>query len=386
MLAEAATHLSFAAFLERCIFVNAAPPPQLPVPTPPLDAATQTFPHTAASRDVSTQLSFKEFLAPPSTHDVLCPTCSRPVPSLLLDACRRLCTASHFTMPPHNYRSRSSSSGVASPMTLQTAKPRHRHIAMLGAPHRHNPLTLLRFAAPAAPAMPAMVTSTLWPHVCYYSHHWVSRSMPVDTPHMVYLLKRHRCDLVCVQLSQSRPHSHMSVPPKWEHILCAQVLPTREVQVPPLREPTILLVQILVQEQVLSLNHEPWYSPWSNLGNPKLTGSVTLIQLALISCIINTVSLFFRAQRAETPPQRLADGFMRLSFKKPVIMFRTSPISSLRILVTRTLLSYSTRTPSSPTLWCLPSGTTPQAKVLGAWFYSSFEHCCAAPHLPGHQR
>ena len=25
-------------------------------------------------------------LAPPSTHDVLCPTCSRPVPSLLLDA------------------------------------------------------------------------------------------------------------------------------------------------------------------------------------------------------------------------------------------------------------------------------------------------------------
>ena len=33
MLAEAATHLSFAAFLERCIFVNASPPPQLPIPT-----------------------------------------------------------------------------------------------------------------------------------------------------------------------------------------------------------------------------------------------------------------------------------------------------------------------------------------------------------------
>ena len=42
-LAEAATPLSFAAFLERCIFVNASPPLQLPVPTPPLDAATQTF-------------------------------------------------------------------------------------------------------------------------------------------------------------------------------------------------------------------------------------------------------------------------------------------------------------------------------------------------------
>ena len=61
-------------------------PPQLPVPPSSLDAATQTFSHTAASRDVSTQLSFMEFLAPPSMHDVLCPTCSRPVPSLLLDA------------------------------------------------------------------------------------------------------------------------------------------------------------------------------------------------------------------------------------------------------------------------------------------------------------
>ena len=85
-LAEAATQLSFVEFLERCIFVSASPPPQLPVPTPPLDAATQTFSHTAASRDVSTQLSFREFLASPSTLDVLCPAFDRPVPSLPLDA------------------------------------------------------------------------------------------------------------------------------------------------------------------------------------------------------------------------------------------------------------------------------------------------------------
>ena len=45
-LAEAATQLSFAVFLERCIFVHASPPRQLPAPTPSLDAATQTFPHT----------------------------------------------------------------------------------------------------------------------------------------------------------------------------------------------------------------------------------------------------------------------------------------------------------------------------------------------------
>ena len=97
--AEAATQLSFAAFLERCIPVSASPRPPLPIPTPPLDAATQTIPHIAVSQDVSTQLSLEEFslrpahphnpsraLAPPSAHDVLFPTCSRPVPSLLLDA------------------------------------------------------------------------------------------------------------------------------------------------------------------------------------------------------------------------------------------------------------------------------------------------------------
>ena len=85
-LAEAATQVSFAAFLKSCISVSASPPPPRPIPTPPLDAATQTLPHIAVSQDVPTQLSFEEFLAPPSARDVLCSTCSRPVPSLLLDA------------------------------------------------------------------------------------------------------------------------------------------------------------------------------------------------------------------------------------------------------------------------------------------------------------
>ena len=44
---------------------------------------------------------------------------------------------------------------------------------------------------------------------------------------------------------------------------------------------------------------------WSNLVNPNLTGSVTLTQLTAISCIINTVSLFFSGiqdRPAGTPP------------------------------------------------------------------------------------
>ena len=36
----------------------------------------------------------------------------------LMRLCRRLNTASQLTMPPHNYRSRSSFSGASSPMTL----------------------------------------------------------------------------------------------------------------------------------------------------------------------------------------------------------------------------------------------------------------------------
>ena len=85
--------------LERCISVSASLPPPLPIPTPPLDAASQTIPHIAVSQDVSTQLSLAEFslrcvhphnpsrpLAPSSTFDVRCPACARPVPSLPLDA------------------------------------------------------------------------------------------------------------------------------------------------------------------------------------------------------------------------------------------------------------------------------------------------------------
>ena len=94
------------------------------------------------------------------------------------------------------------------------------------------------------------------------------------------------------------------------------------MQVPPLREPTILLVRILVQEEVLSLNHEPLFFLWSNLVDPNLTGLVTLAQPTAISCIINTVSLVFSGiqdRPAGTPPislLRLMEGSIRIFFKK----------------------------------------------------------------------
>ena len=382
-LAEAATQLSFAAFLERCISVSASPaaPATHPHPTSGCRHADYST-HRCLSGRLYATLVRGVLGSTLSTHDVLCPTCSRPVPSLPLDA--------SVQTPLHSVVAHDASTQL--PLTeffigcILSNDPSDRqaspsaHCNADSVSHLHNPLTLRRFAAPAAPAMLATVTSTLQPHVCYYSRHWVSRSMPVSTPHMENLLKRHRC--VCVHLSQSRSHSHMSVPPKWEHILCAQLLPTREVQVPPWREPTILSVQILVQELALFINREPLFFPWSNLVNPNLKGLVTLIQPTAISCIINT------GTAAQEPRQYYCGavkGSMRLFFKKPVVMSRTYQISSLHTLATRTSPSCSTRTPSSPTPRCLPSGETPQAKVLGAWFYSSFEHCCAAAHLPGHQ-
>ena len=68
-----------------------------------------------------------------------------------------------------------------------------------------------------------------------------------------------------------------------------QLLPAREVLVLLWREPTILSIQILVQELALFLNCEHSFFLWSTLVNPNLMSTVILIQPTAISCIINTV-------------------------------------------------------------------------------------------------
>ena len=155
--------------------------------TPPLDAATQTTPHIAISQDVATtQLPLEEFslrCVHPHNPSVLCTTCSRPVSSLLLDAAVQtpcsVATADAITQLPLTEFL------IACVWTLQIAKDHHLHIGMQAAPQLHNPLTLLRFAVPAAPATLATVTTTLRPHVCHHSRNQVSRSMPTCAPHMV---------------------------------------------------------------------------------------------------------------------------------------------------------------------------------------------------------
>ena len=205
-LAEAATQLSFVAFLERCIIVGASSPPQLPVPTPPLDVATQTYPHTAATRDVSnaTLVQGVSWLhLQRLTLSALRVLDQSPL-YLLIRLCRRLYTASQFMMPPHNYRSRSSFSGALYPMTLWTVKHCHRHIAMLVAPHLHKPADIA-----------TLCSSSSASHASDgHEHTTAPRVSPQPPPGLekyAHLSQRHRRDLVCVHLSQSRfPQLHVS--------------------------------------------------------------------------------------------------------------------------------------------------------------------------------
>ena len=99
--------------------------------------------------------------------------------------------------------------------------------------------------------------------------------------------------------------------------------------------------------------------------------------LCVCLCVSVCVSVCgIQARRAEILPTLSPlpkESSMRLFFRKPVIMFRTSLISSLCVLATGTSLAYSTRTPLSLTLWCSHSRPTLRAKVLGVWSYSLFE-------------
>ena len=101
----------------------------------------------------------------------------------------------------------------------------------------------LWFALSPGPILIATISSALWPHVHCFSHRGTRTVCPAFgsrywfstcTLHMAYLLKRHLYHPGYVQLSQSCLRSLLFVPPKWEHILCAQLLPPREVLVPPL--------------------------------------------------------------------------------------------------------------------------------------------------------
>ena len=76
--------------------------------------------------------------------------------------------------------------------------------------------------------------------------------------------------------------------------------------------------------------------------------------------------------------QRLVDGFMRSSYKKPVITCPKSRTNSSHTQATQTLPSFSTGTHSNLTLQFLPFRKLHPARTRGAWLYLWFEDSCDA--------
>ena len=151
--------------------------------------------HRCLSGRLNATLSLEEFslrcvhphnpsgaLAPLPAHDVLCPTCSRPVPSLLLDAAVQTLL---YSVASHD---------------VSTQQPLTEF--PIGCIFSND--TLDREASPSAhcnagsasPPQPADIATLCSPssasHAsdCYHSRHRVSRSMPGSAPYMVCLLKR----------------------------------------------------------------------------------------------------------------------------------------------------------------------------------------------------
>ena len=184
-LAEAVTQFLFFEFLQRCgLLIDPPQLHQIPVPISTLDAAMQTTSRSAASQDVSAQ------------------TCARPVSSLSLDAAVQTPSHSVLISPldaavqtlPHSNASQDVSTQMgarpAFSFSFDAAVQTHLHSAL-----SHDTSTQL----PLPPQPSDTVTCTPRLHMCYCSHHrvsksmprlQVSRSLPTWALHMVYLIKR----------------------------------------------------------------------------------------------------------------------------------------------------------------------------------------------------
>ena len=344
-LAEALTQLSFLEFLQRCnLLIAPHQPLQLPVPFSPLDVAVQTTSPCDASQDASTQTS------------------DRPVSSLSLDVAVQTSFHSVRTSPldaavlkiPHSTLSQNVSTQMgsrsASSFSVDVFVQTPFRSTVLHDVSTQQPLTeffigcvfsddlldrqnLVRQSPPSAQGPRALLQPP--PGL-------EQLASPPDLATSSHLHTTHGASTF------SYP-SHAPQPP-----VC-----TTQVGTHPVRSAT---TSKRSAGTALAGTHNPvgadprigtgpfpkprtFSFPWSNLGNPNLTGLVTLTLSTAISCIINSVFLFFsgiQARRAEILPTLSplpVESFMRLFFRKPVIMFRTSPISSWRTPATRTSLS-----------------------------------------------
>ena len=250
-----------------------------------LDAAVQTPLRSVLSHDTPTQLPLTEFfIGCVFSNDRLNCQCSSPVQC-----------GTDSASPPQP----SDTATICNPSDSSLVRDGHAHTT---APHvlLEPPLGLEEYAPP-----PGFEKSS---HLCA-SHGKPVKAAPVR-PRLF------------TAFSVTPPTAPLLVPSMWEHIMHVQPLQVREVPVLLLWwERTILSVQILVQGLVLFLSRVPSFSLWFTLVNPNRKGTVVLIQLTVISCIINSVFPYFngiQARRAEIPPilsRRPVESSMRLFFR-----------------------------------------------------------------------
>ena len=364
-LAQAITQLSFLEFLQHCGVPLAPPQPfQLPVPISLLDAAVQTNPPGDVFQDVSTQTSDQQDSS--LSFDVAVQTSSHGIHILSLDAAVQ--TTSPSTLSQHvstqmGSRLASSFSVDVFVQTLVRSVVLHDVAIQLpiteffiGCVFSNDPLDCQNCVrqSPSSVHGPRALLhrqdSNSSPRLL------VPLSVLTCIPYMAHLLQLHLYELGYVQLFQLRLHSSLLVPLMRDHIIYVQPLQAREVPVHPWWERTILLIQMHVQGLFLFLNRMLSFFLWSTLVNPNLKGTLVLIQVTAISCIINFVFLSFngiQARRAEillTLFPLPVVSIMQLFFKKPVITSHTSLSSSLCAPAIRILLSCSIKTPLSLTL------------------------------------
>ena len=294
-LAEAATQLSFLEFLQRCNLLIAPPPRPQPCPTLLLDAAAQTFPHSAASADETTQLPLTEFF-------LGCIYSKDPL---------------HRSVPPPTHGNANSAS----------LAPTHRHRLYLQS-QQHQPH---QWSFGPTCATPLYATASAR-----------SRgSSPLSSSHGIPVKAAPVRPCTHTPLSASSPQPYVSSTQVGTHADSSTATYKRSAS-------TALAGTHHAIGADPRAGRVPFPKPRTlalsmvKFGHTKSDGLGHINTADDDSCITNTVSQFFsgtQAQRAETPPtssQRLADGFVRLSFKKQAIMSLTSPISSLRTLATRT--------------------------------------------------